>query len=79
LPELEDLFVTPHGLDLAAVCVAARAGHTRVTRASELGPALEAGWLAGGVQVIEVILDATRAEPRRDDVRSAVGRALSRA
>jgi 2-succinyl-5-enolpyruvyl-6-hydroxy-3-cyclohexene-1-carboxylate synthase len=79
LPELEELFVTPHGLDLGAVCVAARAGHTRITRASELIPTIEAGRANAGVQVVEVMLDPDRNLRRRDEVKAAVGRALAQA
>ncbi|MGH2636741.1 MAG: 2-succinyl-5-enolpyruvyl-6-hydroxy-3-cyclohexene-1-carboxylic-acid synthase, partial [Actinomycetota bacterium] len=57
LPELEELFTTPHDLDLGAVCSAAGAGHSRVERARDLLPALERGRAAGGVHVVEVVVD----------------------
>ena len=76
LPELEDLFVTPHDVDLAQVCAAARAHHTRVTRATELVPAIADARDGGGVHVVEVMLDPSHQLVKRDRVRSAVARAL---
>jgi 2-succinyl-5-enolpyruvyl-6-hydroxy-3-cyclohexene-1-carboxylate synthase len=77
LPELDDLFVTPHGVDLGAVCAAARAGHTRVTSASALVPAIVAARAAGGVHVVEVIVDRETTVDRRERVRAAVSAAIS--
>ena len=74
--ELEALFTTPHGLDLAAVCAAAGAGHHRVERADELVPALDRGWAVGGVQVVEVVVDAELDRRRHDEVREAVAETL---
>ena len=76
LPELEELFVTPHGLDLAEICVAAGAGHELVTRSSALVSAVEAARRAGGVRVVEVRVDRTRATRARREVRAAVASAL---
>ncbi|HEU4356018.1 MAG TPA: 2-succinyl-5-enolpyruvyl-6-hydroxy-3-cyclohexene-1-carboxylic-acid synthase, partial [Actinomycetota bacterium] len=70
--ELEALFTTPHGLDLAAVCAAAGAGHRRVEHAGELVPALDGARASGGVQVLEVIIDAALDRRRHDEVREAV-------
>jgi 2-succinyl-5-enolpyruvyl-6-hydroxy-3-cyclohexene-1-carboxylate synthase len=76
LPEFEELFVTPHGLDLATVCRAAGAGHTLVDRAAELVPAIEHARDARGVHVIEVPTDRERNVELHAAVREAVGATL---
>jgi 2-succinyl-5-enolpyruvyl-6-hydroxy-3-cyclohexene-1-carboxylate synthase len=79
LPEFEELFATPHGIDLAALAAAARAGHARVERASELHPCLRAAATAGGVWIIEVLSNRERNLARHEDVRGAVAMALKAA
>ena len=76
LPELEELFTTPHGLDLASICAAARAGHTRVERAADLIPTVERARSAGGVHVVEVPIDRQTNVRRHEEVNAAVAAAL---
>jgi 2-succinyl-5-enolpyruvyl-6-hydroxy-3-cyclohexene-1-carboxylate synthase len=77
LPEREGLFITPHPASIAAVCAAAHAGHALVTRAGDLAAALERAVRAGGVQVVEVALDAARDRERRAEIRARVGESLA--
>lgn len=78
LPELGPVFTAPHGLDLRAICRAAGAGHTLVSRADELGPAIEGARGTGGVQVIEVPIDPEANVRRHAQVHEAVADALAR-
>jgi 2-succinyl-5-enolpyruvyl-6-hydroxy-3-cyclohexene-1-carboxylate synthase len=75
--ELERLFVTPHGVDLERLCSAAGAGHTRVERSSELVPTLDAAAAAGGLQVVQVSIDADRDRVRRAELHEAVNAAIA--
>ncbi len=76
LPELEPLFVTPHGLDLAALCAAAGAEHALVLRAEDVPLALERAAGAGGVWVVEVPIDREANARRHAELRTAVSTAL---
>jgi 2-succinyl-5-enolpyruvyl-6-hydroxy-3-cyclohexene-1-carboxylate synthase len=77
LPELDELFVTPHGVDLRSVAIAAGAGHALVERARDLVPAVLGAHGAGGIHVVEVRIDAERDRARRAEVRSAIDRAVA--
>lgn len=77
LPELKDLFVTPHGLDLAKVADAAGAPYLLVDRAADLGPAVEKASDAGGVWIVEVPSDGERNVARHAEMNAAVADALS--
>ena len=77
LPEFEELFLTPHPASIAKVSEAAGAGYELVARAADLTTALERAIRDGGVQVIEVEIDAERDRARRAELRDRVSEALS--
>lgn len=77
LPELEDLFTTPHGLDLSKLADAAGAGHALVERAADLLPTVERAANEGGVQIVEVSIDSELNVACHGDVDSAVAAALA--
>ncbi len=70
--EFETLFATPHGLDLADLAAAARLPWQRLTKASELGPALEAALGRGGTEVLLVPSDRAANRARHREVIDAV-------
>jgi 2-succinyl-5-enolpyruvyl-6-hydroxy-3-cyclohexene-1-carboxylate synthase len=76
LPELSELFTTPHDLDLAAICAASGVGHRCPARGGDLVPAVERAREAGGVQVVEVPIDPEANVRRHAEVRAAVSEAL---
>jgi 2-succinyl-5-enolpyruvyl-6-hydroxy-3-cyclohexene-1-carboxylate synthase len=65
LPEHRDLFVTPHDVDVAALCAAAGAGHERVERSDDLLPAVQRAARRGGVCVVDVAIDPDLGRGRR--------------
>ena len=77
LPEHEHLFTTPHPASIGSLCTAASAGHMQIERADELMSALERSARDGGVQVIEVMIDAERDRTRRAEVRAAITAVLA--
>jgi 2-succinyl-5-enolpyruvyl-6-hydroxy-3-cyclohexene-1-carboxylate synthase len=76
LAEHEQLFLTTHGLDLGAICAAARIDHVRVERSSELIPSLERP-RGSGIAVVEVVVDVQRQRKRRAELSSAIDAALA--
>ncbi len=78
LPEHRELFVTPNRVDLASVCAAADVGFARLDRAAALTPALDDAARAGGLQVVEVVVDPVRALALRAELRATIDAALTR-
>ncbi|MDP9275284.1 MAG: thiamine pyrophosphate-dependent enzyme, partial [Chloroflexota bacterium] len=78
LPELNTLFVTPHGLDLARLAHASGAGYECVERASDLVGAIERAAAGGGIRIVEVPIDRERSIARRAEIAAAVASALER-
>ena len=76
LPELEELFTTPHGLHLGAVCAAAGARHERVERSADVIPALERSMGVAGVGVVEIVVDPEQNRQRHAELAAAVAAAL---
>jgi 2-succinyl-5-enolpyruvyl-6-hydroxy-3-cyclohexene-1-carboxylate synthase len=78
-PYFESLFTTPHGLDLADLAAAARITVRRVTKASELVPALERALASGRTEVLLVPSDRDANLARHREVTAAVAAASARA
>jgi 2-succinyl-5-enolpyruvyl-6-hydroxy-3-cyclohexene-1-carboxylate synthase len=74
-PYFEALFATPHGLDLGDLAATARLPWQRLTKASELGPALEAALARGGTEVLLVPSDRAANQARHKEVAAAVAAA----
>lgn len=72
----EELFLTPHRLDLGALAAAHHLPCQRVSRAHELIPALERAWDGGGVQVVVVAADPAGNVARHRQIWDAVAAAL---
>jgi 2-succinyl-5-enolpyruvyl-6-hydroxy-3-cyclohexene-1-carboxylate synthase len=75
----EELFGTPHGLDLADLARAARIPVRRVAKASELPPALDQALADGGTQVLLVPSDRAANLARHRELTAAVAAAYARA
>jgi 2-succinyl-5-enolpyruvyl-6-hydroxy-3-cyclohexene-1-carboxylate synthase len=73
----EALFATPHGLDLADLAAAAGLRSQRVTKASDLLPALEVAIASGRTEVILVPSDRQANLARHRQVISVVAAALA--
>jgi 2-succinyl-5-enolpyruvyl-6-hydroxy-3-cyclohexene-1-carboxylate synthase len=72
----EQLFGTPHGLDLAALAGVAGLDHQRLTRAGELPPALDKALAAGRSSVLIVPSDRRRNAERHRQAVEVVRAAL---
>jgi 2-succinyl-5-enolpyruvyl-6-hydroxy-3-cyclohexene-1-carboxylate synthase len=75
----ETLFATPHGLDLADLAAAARLPCQRLTKASELVPALQAALARGRTEVLLVPSDRAANLARHREAVDAVAAAVRRA
>jgi 2-succinyl-5-enolpyruvyl-6-hydroxy-3-cyclohexene-1-carboxylate synthase len=75
--EFELLFGTPHGLDLEAIARAAGVGVRSLDRAQVLVPAIREAEASGGVQVVRVRVDRSRAVELRAEVARTVAAALA--
>jgi 2-succinyl-5-enolpyruvyl-6-hydroxy-3-cyclohexene-1-carboxylate synthase len=76
LPEHRRLFVTPHEVDLPAVCAALGIDHIRIDRAADLPGAL-AGTSVRALRIVEVVTSPERDRARRRQLREAVAAALA--
>ncbi|MGZ5299587.1 MAG: 2-succinyl-5-enolpyruvyl-6-hydroxy-3-cyclohexene-1-carboxylic-acid synthase [Actinomycetota bacterium] len=72
LPERDRLFVTPHDVDLGAVCAAAGVGHQLVEQMTAFEDVAHEARAAGGIGVIEVTVPSERSRRQRADVQAAV-------
>ncbi|MFT4085231.1 MAG: 2-succinyl-5-enolpyruvyl-6-hydroxy-3-cyclohexene-1-carboxylic-acid synthase [Nocardioides sp.] len=67
----ERLFGTPHGVSIAALCEASGTPHLRVTSRPELDQALASP--AGGIEVIEVVVDRSERRELDEAIRRLAG------
>lgn len=74
----EQLYGTPHGLDLAALATAYGTTARRVEAEADLRPALEAAWREGGVHVLVVRTDRAENLDLHRRLNAAVAAALAR-
>jgi 2-succinyl-5-enolpyruvyl-6-hydroxy-3-cyclohexene-1-carboxylate synthase len=75
--EFEQLFGTPHGLDLEAIARAAGIGVRTVDGAGVVVPAIHEAEASGGVQMVRVRVDRSRAVELRAAVAQAVATTLA--
>jgi 2-succinyl-5-enolpyruvyl-6-hydroxy-3-cyclohexene-1-carboxylate synthase len=74
-PELDELFVTPHGLDLAAVAAAAKVDHVVIDAPSALSDAIRSR--AAGTRIVEVPIDRAASVVARRQLRDRVSEAVA--
>jgi 2-succinyl-5-enolpyruvyl-6-hydroxy-3-cyclohexene-1-carboxylate synthase len=79
IPERDALFVTPHTVDLAALCAAAGASHQRVERGDRFADAVRGAAAAARerIHVIEVPIEREAGMTIRAGVRDAIRTALA--
>jgi 2-succinyl-5-enolpyruvyl-6-hydroxy-3-cyclohexene-1-carboxylate synthase len=77
LPELRELFTTPHGMDLGTLCAAAGVRHSLVERPEDLAPSVGQAHASGGVHLIEVPIDPARNVELHERVGALVDAALA--
>jgi len=75
----EELFGTPHGIDLAAVAALHGLPCEVVNRASDVGPAVKEAVAVGGVRVVLVRTDRRANVARHEAVWDAVRAAIASA
>lgn len=78
-PVFEQLFGTPHGVDLEALARVHGLDVTVASRAHEVGPAVAAGLAAGGVHVVVARTDRRANVAVHDEVHAAVATAVAAA
>lgn len=77
LAELERLFTTPHSLDIGGLATAFGAGHARVEHAKQVPSAIRDASRDGGVNLVEVVVDADLNLRRHAEVHRAVSAVLA--
>ena len=73
----EQLFGTPHGVDLPTLCAAHGIVTIEPHEAGEVGPAISAAIAAGGVKVVRVRTDRAANVAVHDELHAAVAKALA--
>lgn len=77
LPELEPLFVTPHDVDLSALCATADVSHALLEDVWAFEGALEHALGRSGLQVIEVAIDPVLSIAQRDQIQAQIDEVLA--
>jgi 2-succinyl-5-enolpyruvyl-6-hydroxy-3-cyclohexene-1-carboxylate synthase len=74
--DFERLFTVPHGLDVTSLASLHGLASCQLVRAYELGPAVQAGFEAGGVNVIVARTDCRSNVVVHDEIHAAVASSL---